>query len=303
MKVLSFGSLNLDYVYAMDHFVQAGETIAASDRSIHRGGKGLNQSVALALAGAETYHAGRIGQDGLMLRDWLVHNGVDVSLLEIDPVMPTGHAIIQVDRTGQNSIIILAGTNGSITEGFVDSMLESFGPGDWMLLQNETSCRDYAIRKAAEKGMKVALNPSPMTEELAASPALADVSYFILNEIEGKAVTGETEPDEICRVMRERFPDSVVVLTLGGDGVVYDDGSKRLSHGIYPVKAVDTTAAGDTFAGYFLATLSNGGDPETALQRASKAAAIAVTRPGASDSIPTLQEVLEMDLGEPLAGK
>ncbi len=303
MKVLSFGSLNLDYVYAMDHFVQAGETIAASDRSIHRGGKGLNQSVALALAGAETYHAGRIGQDGLMLQDWLVHNGVDVSLLEIDPVMPTGHAIIQVDRTGQNSIIILAGTNGSITEGFVDSMLESFGPGDWMLLQNETSCRDYAIRKAAEKGMKVALNPSPMTEELAASPALADVSYFILNEIEGKAVTGETEPDEICRVMRERFPDSVVVLTLGGDGVVYDDGSKRLSHGIYPVKAVDTTAAGDTFAGYFLATLSNGGDPETALQRASKAAAIAVTRPGASDSIPTLQEVLEMDLGEPLAGK
>ena len=292
MKVLSFGSLNLDYVYAMDHFVQAGETIAASDRSIHRGGKGLNQSVALALAGAETYHAGRIGQDGLMLRDWLVHNGVDVSLLEIDP-----------DRTGQNSIIILAGTNGSITEGFVDSMLESFGPGDWMLLQNETSCRDYAIRKAAEKGMKVALNPSPMTEELAASPALADVSYFILNEIEGKAVTGETEPDEICRVMRERFPDSVVVLTLGGDGVVYDDGSKRLSHGIYPVKAVDTTAAGDTFAGYFLATLSNGGNPETALQRASKAAAIAVTRPGASDSIPTLQEVLEMDLGEPLAGK
>ncbi len=303
MKVLSFGSLNLDYVYAMDHFVQAGETIAASDRSIHRGGKGLNQSVALALAGAETYHAGRIGQDGLMLRDWLVHNGVDVSLLEIDPVMPTGHAIIQVDRTGQNSIIILAGTNGSITEGFVDNMLESFGPGDWMLLQNETSCRDYAIRKAADKGMKVALNPSPMTEELAASPALADVSYFILNEIEGKAVTGETEPDEICRVMRERFPDSVVVLTLGGDGVVYDDGSKRLSHGIYPVKAVDTTAAGDTFAGYFLATLSNGGDPETALQRASKAAAIAVTRPGASDSIPTLQEVLEMDLGEPLAGK
>ena len=303
MKVLSFGSLNLDYVYAMDHFVQAGETIAASGRSIHRGGKGLNQSVALALAGAETYHAGRIGQDGMMLRDWLVHNGVDVSLLEVDPDMPTGHAIIQVDRTGQNSIIILAGTNGSITEEFVDNMLESFGPGDWMLLQNETSCRDYAIRKASEKGMKVALNPSPMTEELAASSALSFVSYFILNEIEGKAVTGETETDEICRVMREKYPDSVVVLTLGGDGVVYDDGTKRLSHGIYPVKAVDTTAAGDTFAGYFLATLSNGGDPETALQRASKAAAIAVTRPGASDSIPTLQEVLEMDLGEPLAGK
>lgn len=303
MKVLSFGSLNVDYVYALDHFVQAGETIAASGRSIHRGGKGLNQSVALALAGAETYHAGRLGQDGLMLRDWLVRNGVDVSLTEIDPEIPSGHAIIQVVPSGQNSIIILAGTNGSITEDFVDRMLASFGPGDWMLLQNETSCRDYAIRRAAEKGLKVALNPSPMTDELASSPALADVTYFILNEIEGKAVTGETDPDRICLAMKEKYPNGIIVLTLGSDGVVYYDGERRLSHGIYPVKAVDTTAAGDTFAGFFLATLANGGDPETALQRASKASAIAVTRPGASDSIPSLREVLELDLGEPVPGK
>ncbi|MBQ8996361.1 MAG: ribokinase [Oscillospiraceae bacterium] len=303
MKVLSFGSLNLDYVYALDHFVEAGETIAASERSIHHGGKGLNQSVALAMAGAQTYHAGRIGQDGVMLKDWLVQKGADVSLLETDPELPTGHAIIQVVPSGQNSIIILAGTNGSITETFVDKMLESFESGDLMLLQNETSCRDYAIEKAAEKGLKVALNPSPMTEELAASPALKYVSYFILNEIEGKAVTGETDPEAICRVMKEKYTNGIVVLTLGGDGAVYYDGTTKLSHGIYPVKAVDTTAAGDTFAGFFLATLAAGETPEVALQRASKAAAIAVTRPGASDSIPTLEEVLNTNLGEPLDAK
>ena len=303
MKVLSLGSLNLDYVYAVDHFVQAGETLAASDRSIHRGGKGLNQSVALAQAGAETYHAGRIGTDGIMLKDWLVAKGADVSFLETDTDIPTGHAIIQVVPSGQNSIIILAGTNGSITEEYVDRVLAHFEPGDLLLMQNETSCRDYAIEQAAKKGLKVALNPSPMTDELAKSTALQYVSYFILNEIEGKAVTGETDPDEICKTMKERYPDGTVVLTLGSDGVVYFDGTQRLSHGIYPVKAVDTTAAGDTFTGFFLATLAAGESPKVALQRASKASAIAVTRPGASDSIPTLEEVLNLDLGDPLTGK
>ena len=139
-----------------------------------------------------------------------------------------------------------------------------------------------------------------MTNELANSPALKYVTYFILNEIEGKAVTGETDPDRICKIMKERYPNGTVVLTLGGDGAVYYDGSKKIAHGIYPVKAVDTTAAGDTFAGFFLATLAAGESPETALQRASKAAAIAVTRPGASDSIPTLDDVLSLDLGDPL---
>lgn len=303
MKVLSLGSMNLDYVYAVDHFVQAGETLAASDRSIHRGGKGLNQSVALAQAGAETYHAGRIGTDGIMLKDWLAAKGVDVSFLETDTDIPTGHAIIQVVPSGQNSIIILAGTNGSINEEYVDKVLAHFEPGDLLLMQNETSCRDYAIEQAAKKGLKVALNPSPMTDELAKSTALQYVSFFILNEIEGKAVTGETDPDKICKAMKERYPDGTVVLTLGSDGVVYFDGTKRLSHGIYPVKAVDTTAAGDTFTGFFLATLAAGEPPEVALQRASKASAIAVTRPGASDSIPTLEEVLNLDLGDPLTGK
>ncbi len=299
MKILSLGSLNLDYTYQMDHFVSAGETTACLERSTHRGGKGLNQSVALARAGAEVYHAGRIGAEGTMLTDWLKECGADVSLTETDPVLPTGHAIIQVDKTGQNCIIIYAGTNGSITPEFVDRVLENFSAGDILLMQNETSSRDYAIEAAAAKGLQVALNPSPMTPELAASPALKQVKWFILNEIEGKALTGEEEPDRICKAMKERFPDSVVVLTLGSDGVVYYDGSERCGHGIFKVKAVDTTAAGDTFAGFFLACVSKGGTPAQAIALASKASAITVTRPGASDSIPTLEEVLSADLGDP----
>ncbi|MCR4893336.1 MAG: ribokinase [Eubacteriales bacterium] len=299
MKILSLGSLNLDYTYQMDHFVAAGETTACLERSTHRGGKGLNQSVALAKAGAEVYHAGRIGTEGKMLLDWLEECGVDVSLTETDPVLPTGHAIIQVDRTGQNCIIIYAGTNGSITREFVDKALEKFNYGDILLMQNETSSRDYAIKAAAEKGLQVALNPSPMTGELARSESLKHVKWFILNELEGAAITGESDPDLICRVMKEKFPYACVVLTLGSGGAVYYDGQKRCSHGIYKVKAVDTTAAGDTFTGFFLACIAKGGTPEEAIALASKASAIAVSRHGASDSIPSLEEVLNADLGDP----
>ena len=299
MKVLSFGSLNLDYVYSVEHFVRAGETISSLSRNVHRGGKGLNQSVALARAGAETYHCGRMGNDGAMLRDWLVENGVDVSNLKTDAENATGHAIIQVEPNGQNCIIICAGTNGLITEADIDEALESFEAGDIMLMQNETSSRDYAIKAAAAKGIQVALNPSPITEELVNSDALQYVKWFILNEIEGRALTGEIEPNAICHAMKEKYPNCVVVLTLGGDGVVYYDGVTRISHGIFRVKAVDTTAAGDTFAGFFLATLAAGHEPAVALARASKASAIAVSRPGASDSVPTLDEVLTMDLGDP----
>lgn len=299
MKILSLGSLNLDYTYLMDHFVSAGETTACLERSTHRGGKGLNQSVALAKAGAEVYHAGRIGTEGKMLLDWLEECGADVSLTETDPVLPTGHAIIQVDRTGQNCIIIYAGTNGSITPEFVDRALENFDEGDILLMQNETSSRDYAIKAAAAKGMSVALNPSPMTEELASSDALSCVKWFILNEIEGAAITGQSDPDLICKAMKEKFPGSTVVLTLGSEGAVYYDGENRYSHGIYKVKAVDTTAAGDTFTGFFLACIAKGGTPAQAIAIASKASAIAVSRPGASDSIPSLEEVEKADLGDP----
>lgn len=295
MKVLSLGSLNLDHVYAVDHFVRGGETIASRGMNEFCGGKGLNQSVALAKAGAEVYHAGKIGPDGEVLRRRLEESGVDTACTRTEAGVPTGHAIIQVDPKGQNCIIIHGGANQEITPDFIDEVLEKFEPGDLALFQNEISSLDYALEACAKKGLKVALNPSPMDDRLKSSPALQYVTWFILNEIEGFEITGEKEPDAICDTLTSRYPGCVVVLTLGKQGVVYWDGKTRASHGIYNVPVVDTTAAGDTFAGYFLASTARGCDAKTALVLASKASSIAVSRPGASDSIPTLAEVEAFD--------
>lgn len=290
MKILSFGSLNLDYVYTVEHFVKGGETLASLSRNEFCGGKGLNQSIALARAGARVYHAGRIGPEGTVLKERLESSGVDTSLTRgIDA--PTGHAIIQVDPSGQNCILIYGGANQRISEADVDQMLSDFEAGDVLLLQNETSARDYAITKAAEKGMLVALNPSPMDDGLKNSPALKYVRWFILNEIEGHELSGETEPEKICHTMHQRYPGSIIVLTLGSDGVMYFDGINTYTHGIYRVPVVDTTAAGDIFTGYFLACTAAGKTVPEALDISSKASAIAVSRAGASDSIPTLEEV------------
>ena len=296
MKILCLGSLNLDFVYKVDHFVAPGETIAALERNQHCGGKGLNQAIALARAGATVYHAGKIGSDGEILRERLVGSGVNDSLLETDTTVPTGHAIIQVDPSGQNNIIICGGANRSIDKSFVDRVLENFTAGDILLLQNEISEVDYAISRAAEKGMTVALNPSPLDEALKNSPELKKVGIFILNEIEGFDLTGEKEPTAICKKLKSLYPDCVVMLTLGSRGSMYFDGESTYTHDIFKVNAVDTTGAGDTFTGYFLAGLAEGMDVASILELASKASAIAVSRPGASDSIPTRKEVETTEL-------
>ena len=293
MKVLSLGSLNLDHVYAVDHFVRAGETQAALGLNDFCGGKGLNQSIALARAGARVFHAGKVGSDGDMLIKRLSDSGVDVSLVSTDAKLPTGHAIIQVDPKGQNCILIHGGANRAITEEDIDRIVSEFEEGDVILLQNEISNLGYCIKRAAEAGLRVALNPSPMDDQLSKMPELSLVTWFILNEIEGFELTGERGADDICRVMREKYPSCVVVLTLGKDGVRYYDGEVTEEHGIYDVKVVDTTAAGDTFAGYFLACVSEGLDIKRVLELASKASSLAVSRPGASDSSPSRAEVME----------
>lgn len=302
MKILNLGSLNLDYVYTVPHFVQGGETIATTGRKEFCGGKGLNQSIALARAGATVFHAGKIGPEGNILKSRLHDSGVDTRFVD-QVVCATGHAVIQVESTGQNCILIYGGANQCISTADVDRVLEFFEAGDILLLQNETSARDYAIVRGAAKGMKIALNPSPMDEELRNSPALKHVDLFLLNEVEGCAFTGATNPETICEKMHDLYPKAVIVLTLGSDGVVYFDGENRFFHGIYQVQAVDTTAAGDTFAGFFLAGIAAGITPQICLELASKASALAVSKPGASDSIPTMEEVLSASLTEKARGK
>ena len=291
MKILNMGSLNLDIVYHVDHVVMPGETLSSSSVEEHLGGKGLNQSIACAKAGACVYHAGKIGVDGLVLKEELEKNGINTKFLDQVTDTKNGHAIIQVDKNGQNSIILFAGSNHKITEADVDRTLEDFEAGDILLLQNETTCVQYAIKAAHEKGMQVVLNPSPMSPELASMDELKYVDWFVLNEVEGNQISGETEPEKICDSILARYPDAHVMLTLGGNGCMFKDKNTVARHPIFKVKVVDTTAAGDTFTGYFLAGVVKGMPMEKILEMASKASAIAVGRPGASPSIPTLEEV------------
>ena len=294
MKILNFGSLNIDNVYSMDHFVRPGETTASLKMETFCGGKGLNQSVALAKAGAPVYHAGKVGADGQMLIDILGEYGVDTSLVAMTQGH-TGHAIIQVDKKGQNCILLYGGANQEITTDYIDDVLAHFEKGDMLLLQNEINNIDYIIKKAAEKGMILAINPSPISDELVKMD-LTSITYFILNEIEGNELTQETDPEKIARKMRQIYPGCVVVLTLGKQGVMYYDGTNTYTHGIYDVPVVDTTAAGDTFTGFFLSTLMQGEDVPKALEYASIASSLAVSQKGAAPSISTMEQVKDAKL-------
>lgn len=293
MKILNIGSLNIDKTYSVKRFVQPKETIQALKYEEFCGGKGLNQSVALARAGAEVYHAGAVGADGALLADMLESSGVHTEYL-LKTAGASGHAVIQIDESGQNNIIICGGANRELTKEYIDSVLENFGPDDLLLLQNETSNVGYAIGKARERGMTVALNPSPADDAIKSFP-LPLVDYFIINELEGRELAGieSEEPERIMDALLKKFPGAHFVLTLGENGAYYFDSEKKAFHDIFRVKAVDTTGAGDTFCGYFIAGLSQGLAVETILAQASAASAIAVGRKGAAPGIPAVKEVKE----------
>ncbi|MEY8338791.1 ribokinase [Lachnospiraceae bacterium 62-35] len=299
MKVLNFGSLNIDNVYSVEHFVRGGETLSSEKMEVFSGGKGLNQSIALSKAlegsGIPVYHAGAIGKsDGEFLLKQMEDAGVCVELTEcLD--CKTGHAIIQRDKEGQNCILLYGGANQAITREMVDRAMDSFEEGDFLILQNEISQIGHIMEKAHEKGMKIVLNPSPMNEKILGYP-LEHVDYFLLNEIEaadicGMEGDGEKTKEELLTALSERFPGAKILLTLGGDGSMYKDGDLVLEQGIYKVPVVDTTAAGDTFTGYFIGGLVRGETAKEALDHGAKAASIAVSRPGAAPSIPCRREI------------
>lgn len=290
MKMVVFGSLNIDKTYSLEDFVRPGQTISASKMEQFCGGKGFNQAIALRRAGNEVHFAGAVGQDGGMLLENLDRNGIDRSCVKVTDGA-TGHAIIQLDKNGGNCIIILAGANGEITEADVEATLAHFGEGDLIVLQNEISCVPYILRRAHEKRMIVAFNPSPYDGKIADCD-LSCVDYLLVNEVEGAGMAGCTDADAILDTLHSRYPALNIVLTLGGDGSVYQDkNGARFNCGVHKVHAVDTTAAGDTFTGFFLSGILRHGDAQKALHTASVAAGIAVSRKGAEPSIPLMAEV------------
>ena len=294
MKILNFGSCNIDYVYSLDHIVRAGETESTGNLSVFAGGKGLNQSIALARAGADVFHAGCIGEGGDFLRALLEENLVDTSFLRTVGEK-NGHAIIQVSREGENSIFLYPGSNECVTVEQIDQTLSEFSSGDYLLLQNEISNVGYLVEAAHARGMQIVLNPSPCNETLRKID-LSKISYLILNEIEAGILSGEESAHGALAFFAKRYPALNVMLTLGKKGCVYKDRERCVRHPIFRVQAVDTTAAGDTFTGYFLAGLAKGEPIEQILKTASCASAIAVSRAGAAPSIPTMAEVLDSKL-------
>ncbi len=288
VKILNFGSCNIDYVYSVDHIVLPGETLSASKMEVFPGGKGLNQSVAAARAGAAVYHAGVIGRDGGMLRQVLADSGADVSFLDTAD-SPNGHAIIQLSTTAQNSIFLYEGTNGMVTKEMVEQVLENFEAGDILLLQNEISNVPCLIRRGHEKGMTVVFNPAPFDKSLLALD-LNTIDYLILNEHEAAGFFGTEDVDAIVQKAKQ-WPNLKLVITLGKKGCVYADSEIMLACPAYQVQAVDTTAAGDTFTGYFVSMISEGCDSAKAVRYACAASALAVSAMGAAPSIPVMQQV------------
>lgn len=290
MKILNFGSCNIDYVYTLDHIVGVGETETSTGFEIFPGGKGLNQSVAISKAGAKIYHAGCIGADGGLLTDVFEKNNIDISYLRRVDVK-NGHAIIQLNKNGENSIFCYPGSNEMITEDFINEVLENFEPGDIVLLQNEINNVNYIVREAHRRGMCVILNPSPINEKIFEID-FNHLSYVIMNEVEAEAITGCGNYDESLRCIREHYPKLKIILTLGSKGSIYADKDNEIYQPAFETEAVDTTAAGDTFTGYFVAELLKEESCSRILKIASAAAAIAVSRKGASPSIPERNEVL-----------
>ena len=297
MKVLNFGSLNIDYVYSLDHFVQKGETISSDALHIFPGGKGLNQSVALGRAGVTVSHAGAVGKDGDFLLELLKESCVNIKYIQVLEGVQTGTAIIQNDKSGDNCIILYSGANHQITKEQIANTISDFEKGDFLVLQNEINGMESIMRVAEEKGLKIVLNPSPMNEKILELP-LQYVDYFVLNEVEAAQILGlenisEKDGEKIVRELYNTYPHAKIVLTLGAEGSIYFDGEKLYRQRAYKTEVVDTTAAGDTFSGFFIAGILRGDTVEQAMDTAARAAGIAISRPGAAPSIPKKEEVLE----------
>ncbi|CAO3696090.1 unnamed protein product [Umbelopsis ramanniana] len=311
-KVLNFGSIDIDETFEVPHLCQKGETLSSVGYTVRGGGKGSNQSAALGRAGAKVYHAGIVGKDAVWVKELIRDQGVDVSFIKVDEQEVNGRALIQVSQeNGDNCIVLYPGTNAKYTAEYAKQVLENFGPGDWILQQNEISQGGAIMDVAADKGLSVIFNPAPMTSSVLREFPLDKVDILQVNETEAtimyQAVTGKTDepvPEELIELLMNSYPKlQGIVLTLGGDGVLafFRQNGKTQKYRIPVAKAnvKDTTAAGDTFVGFFLAAFLR--DPqedffkrvEASLNEANVAAAISVESPGSMSSVPTLNEVRE----------
>ena len=282
MTIYNLGSINIDYIYGMPHLVRPGETLAATRFDEALGGKGANQSIAIARAGGKVFHAGMIHRDDDHWLAGMTLAGVDTQLI-LRGDTPTGHAIVAVDDDGENQIILAPLSNASLPEDLITSVLTAAGPGDWALTQNETNLTAPYLRAAKERGLLICYSAAPFVAETTAE-LLPLVDVLIINAIEADALSKAVGKPV------DQFGVPHLIITRGSDGADYlgKDGAFHIA--AIPVHAVDTTGAGDTYLGYMLAHLDQGVSVADAMAMAGAAAAIQVTRHGASTAIPDINE-------------
>lgn len=290
MKILNFGSINIDIVYTIPHIVRPGETLSSLGSTINAGGKGANQSIALARAGVDVWHAGKIGYDGTWVLKLMQDNGINTDLVQLYDG-PTGKAIIQLTPEGTNSIILEGGGNRSISSADIDNALKPFNQHDYLIVQNEINNMPEILYKASNKKMKIYLNPAPFSEDVTHWP-IELVHTLIVNEIEARELSGIVgDYETLVNAMTAKYPDVQVILTAGKDGSYFGVGNYRYYEPAVKVPVIDTTAAGDTYFGYFIASILMGKSVPQAMKQASAAAGVSVTRSGAISSIPNIDEM------------
>lgn len=289
MKILNFGSINIDKIFSVDHIVRPGETIDSKLYEEKIGGKGLNQSIALAKVSEEVYHAGKLNTKDDFILDYLEDNRVNTKYIRKTEIF-TGSAFIQLDKSGENSIVLSHGANYDMDTDFIDEVLADFKKDDILLLQNEINNLEYIINEAHKKGIFIVLNPSPINEDLLKID-LNKINMLIMNETEAKDISGENDDIIIIDKLKFTYGNLKTIITLGQKGSIYFDENKNVSQDAYKVEVVDTTGAGDTFTGYFVGLMAKGYDIEECLNYASLASALAVKVKGASNSIPEFDKV------------
>ena len=289
MKILNFGSVNIDSYFRVDHISRPGETISSKTCDKRPGGKGLNQSVALSKVSDNIYHAGLFGKDGNIIKELFKENNIDTSFFK-QSSSDTGNALVQVDKNGENSIVLYKGANFDIDKDFINEVLDNFSHDDVLVLQNEICLVPYIVDKAYEKGMQICLNPSPINEAIFEID-FSKLKFLILNETEAKDISKKHNKDDIVSYFRENYPNLKLILTLGSNGSIYFDNDNIINQKAYLVDSIDTTGAGDTFMGYFVGSFFKNKNIKKSLDIASIASALACTKNGASSSIPSLKEV------------
>ena len=289
--IWNLGSINADNFYHLSHLPGAGETLAAERFHQGLGGKGANMSVAAARAAARVSHIGAVGADGNWAVERLLEYGVETQhIATVDTA--TGHANINVDAQGENNIVLFAGANHAITDQMIGAALTEASPRDFLLMQNETCGQAFAAETAKTLGLRLAYTAAPFSAA-AVEAVLEHVDLLVLNAVEAEQLS------EAMGQHIDALPVADVVITLGGDGCrwVSKKAKKDKTYPTYNVDVVDTTGAGDTFTGYLVAALDRGMEMPEAIDLATRAGALMVSREGTADVIPDLKDIQDHDFG------